>query len=79
MAVITLVSNKTLKVHGKDLRLARYNKGLSLLIVCQLMDKKGYCYYPMKLYRLEHLYSITFPVQEVLDLLECLSAAYAIT
>ena len=59
-------------VYGQDFKLARLLAKLSLEQVAQKMAKKGWEYYPTKLFRYEKKFKFFLSHNELTDLLSCL-------
>lgn len=56
----------------------RVNQNLSLAMICEQMVKKGWAYYPSKLFRMEKQKIIALENNEMLDLLSCLKVPFKV-
>ena len=76
--IIDIHKTSMVWVYGKDLLRVRYQNGLSRNKICSYMNKKGYVYYPMKLFRYERQIRLELPAKEIKCLLSALKAGFQV-
>ena len=75
MPVTLFVISETC-IYGKEFRLIRRQKRLSLAQIAERMNKRGWAYYPSKIFRLERRSKFCLPGDEMMDLLKALEVDF---
>ena len=73
---VTVFQESAVCIHGKEFRMIRRQRKLSLAALVERMNKRGWAYYPTKLHRLEQRVKFCLPGNEMVDLLDALGVDF---
>lgn len=71
-ASLTLFLTSEVCVYGKEFKVKRRQRGISLVAVSNYMNQRGWCYYPSKIFRYEQRMKFCLPAQEMTDLIDAI-------